>query len=57
MGGIILLHDFMSISEHGLEAETWGLQYTEFESPAAISTMNYFLKKRTILMFIFVLIS
>lgn len=51
------LHHFMSSSEHDLEAGTQGLQCPEFESPAAISTMKYFLKKRTILMFMFVLIS
>lgn len=54
--GILLLH-FLSISEHDLEAETWGLQFTEFESPETVSTMNYFLKKITIFIFMFVLIS
>lgn len=57
MGDRILLHHFLSISEHDLGAETWGLQCTEFESPAAVSTMNYFLKKITIFMVMFVLIS
>lgn len=57
LGSGILLHHFLSISEQNLEAETWGLQCSEFESPAAASTINYFLRKRTIFMFMLVLIS
>lgn len=50
-GDGIILHWFMSISEHGLETETWGLQCMQFESPATISILNYFFQQTVIFLF------